>query len=181
LPPPRSKRCSAKTSQGTDVKIAIGCDHGGVPVKDAVRQELEAAGVDVLDFSPPGESDYPDVAQKVANAVASGDAARGVLVCGTGIGMSITANKIEGVRAALCADPYSARMSREHNDANVLCMGGRTIGVGAATEILHAWLAAEPSPEERHVRRRAKVAKMEFASSERLSEGAGRGGPRPAA
>ncbi len=165
------------------MKIAIGCDHGGVPVKEAVRQELESAGLDVLDFSPPGESDYPDVAQQVAEAVAAGDATRGVLVCGTGIGMSITANKVDGVRAALCADPYSARMSREHNDANVLCMGGRTIGVGAATEILRAWLRAEPSAEERHVRRRAKVAKLEeLASNERLSEGAGRGDrdPRPA-
>jgi ribose 5-phosphate isomerase B len=147
------------------VKIAIGCDHGGQQVKDAVRQELEGAGIDVLDLSPPGESDYPDVAEQVAEAVVSGDATRGVLVCGTGIGMSITANKIDGVRAALCADPYSARMSREHNDANVLCLGGRTLGVGAATEILRAWIAAQPSTEERHVRRRAKVTQIERAGA----------------
>src|SRR5205085_9164334 len=92
---------------------------------------------------------------------ASSEASQGVLVCGTGIGMSIAANKVRGVRAALCADPYSARMSREHNDANVLCMGGRTIGPGAAMEILKAWLAADPSVEERHVRRRTKVTEIE--------------------
>jgi len=147
------------------VKIAIGSDHGGQQVKDAVRQELEGAGIDVLDLSPPGESDYPDVAEQVAEAVVSGDATRGVLVCGTGIGMSITANKIDGVRAALCADPYSARMSREHNDANVLCLGGRTLGVGAATEILRAWIEAQPSTEERHVRRRSKVTQIESAGA----------------
>jgi ribose 5-phosphate isomerase B len=144
------------------VIIAIGCDQAGVAVKEVVRQELEAVGVQVQDLSPPeGEQDYTDVAERVARAVAGARAERGVLVCGTGIGMSITANKVDGVRAALCADPYSARMSREHNDANVLCLGGRTIGSGAATEILRAWLGSNPSTEERHVRRRAKVADIE--------------------
>ena len=138
--------------------VALGCDQAGVGIKEAIRQELETAEVEIRDFSPPdGELDYTDVAERVGRAVASGEATRGVLVCGTGIGMSITANKIEGVRAALAADPYSARMSREHNDANVLCLGGRTIGPGAAIEVLRAWLSADPSQEDRHIRRRAKV------------------------
>jgi ribose 5-phosphate isomerase B len=142
--------------------VAIGADQAGVGIKDVVRQELEAAGVEVEDLSAPaGELDYPDVAERVALAVATSQAQKGVLVCGTGIGMSITANKVDGIRAALCPDPYSARMSREHNDANVLCMGGRTIGPALATEILKAWLEADASQEERHVRRRAKVADVE--------------------
>lgn len=146
--------------------IAVGSDQAGVGIKDVVRQELEAAGVQVEDLSPPaGELDYPDIAERVAIAVATNEAHQGVLVCGTGIGMSITANKVDGVRAAVCADPYSARMSREHNDANVLCMGGRTIGPGLAAEILKAWLNADASQEDRHVRRRAKVADVERSGS----------------
>jgi ribose 5-phosphate isomerase B len=142
--------------------VAIGADQAGVAIKDLLRQELEAAGIQVEDFSPPaGELDYPDVAERVARAVAASETNRGVLVCGTGIGMSITANKVDGVRAALCSDPYSARMSREHNDANVLCLGGRTIGPALATEILKAWLDADASQEERHVRRRNKVTDLE--------------------
>ena len=148
------------------MKIAIGSDPAGVGLKDVLLHELESAGAEVQDLSPPdGELDYPDAAEQVARSVASGDASQGVLVCGTGIGMSITANKVEGVRAAVCADPYSARMSREHNDANVLCLGGRTIGAGVATEILRAWLSSEPSVEERHVRRRAKVTEVERSRS----------------
>jgi ribose 5-phosphate isomerase B len=137
--------------------VAIGVDAAGVVMKEAILGELRAAGAEVRDFSPSPADDYPDVAEAVARAVAADDAERGILICGTGIGMSISANKVEGVRAALCADPYSARMSREHNDANVLCLGGRTIGIGAATEIVRAWLGAGPSDEERHVRRRGKV------------------------
>jgi ribose 5-phosphate isomerase B len=144
--------------------VAIGADQAGVGIKDLLRQELEAAGLQVEDLSPrAGELDYPDVAERVARAVATSHANRGVLVCGTGIGMSITANKVDGVRAALCPDPYSARMSREHNDANVLCLGGRTIGPALATEILKAWLDVDASQEERHVRRRTKVADLEKA------------------
>ena len=155
--------------------IAIGADLAGADVKEALRLELEATGVEIRDFSPSPADDYPDVAEAVARAVALDDVDRGVLVCGTGIGMSISANKVEGVRAALCADPYSARMSREHNDANILCLGGRTIGSGAAVEILRAWLTAGPSHEERHVRRRAKVDGIEQrapqAEPERASTG----------
>lgn len=142
--------------------FAIGFDQAGAALRDVVRQELEAAGIEVQELSPPsGELDYTDAAERVARAVASAEAGGGVLVCGTGIGMSIVANKVDGVRAALCADLYSARMSREHNDANVLCLGGRTIGTGAAMEILRAWLNTDASPEERHVRRRAKVTRID--------------------
>lgn len=151
--------------------FAIGFDQAGIVLRDVVLQELEAAEMVVQELSPPpGELDYTDAAERVARAVASGEASCGVLVCGTGIGMSITANKVEGARAALCADPFSARMSREHNDANVLCMGGRTIGIGAATEILRSWLSSDPSQEERHVRRRAKVSEIEGAvATDRIS------------
>lgn len=143
------------------MRVAIGCDQAGSELKDAVRQQLESAGAEIVDHSPDPALDYPDVAEQVARAVASGEAERGVLMCGTGIGMAIAANKVEGIRAALCPDPYSARMSREHNDANVLCLGGRTMRPGAATEILRVWLDAQPSMEERHVRRRAKVAGLD--------------------
>lgn len=144
--------------------VAIGSDHNGVDLKRALCEELGAQGFEVRDLTPAeGVSaiDYPDPALSVARAVAARQADYGLLVCGTGIGMSITANKVPGVRAALCADPYTARMSRMHNDANVLCLGGLTMGPGPAVEILRAWLAAEPSAEERHVRRRAKVDQIE--------------------
>ncbi|MPZ14083.1 MAG: ribose 5-phosphate isomerase B [Chloroflexi bacterium] len=144
--------------------VAVGCDHNGLTIKDAVRRELEARGITVRDLTPPLPAngvDYPDVAADVARAVAAGDADRGVLVCGTGQGMSIAANKVPGIRAAVCSEPYSARMSREDNDANVLCMGGRTIGLGAALEILNVWLNVTPSSEDRHVRRRGKIATLE--------------------
>ena len=137
--------------------IAVGCDQAGAEMKEAVIAELRAAGVEALDLSPEPALDYPDAAERVANAVAARDAELGVLICGTGIGMCITANKVPGVRAALCADPFSARMSREHNDANVLCLGGRTLGSATSVEILQAWLNAVPSLEERHVRRREKM------------------------
>ncbi len=143
--------------------IAVGCDEAGVALKRILVDELHAAEIEVVDLSPTPALDYPDAARHVAEAISSGWADQGVLICGTGIGMSITANKVLGVRAALCADPYSARMSREHNDANVLCLGGRTLGSGTATEILRAWLAAQPSVEERHVRRRDKVNAVERA------------------
>ena len=143
--------------------VAVGCDHAGIEVKAAVAAELQAAGAEVRDFSLANAAadDYPDVADEVARAVASGTADYGVLVCGTGIGMSITANKVGGVRAALCWNPFTARMSREHNDANVLCLGGRTTTPEAARAIVQEWIAAAPSTEERHVRRRAHVSAIE--------------------
>ncbi len=143
--------------------IALGSDHAGVEMRAAVRRELEAAGYDVLEFGPSDETpvDYPDVAAAVGNAITAGRAPWGVLVCGTGIGMSIAANKLPGIRAALCGDPFSAQMSREHNDANVLCLGGRVLTSESAIPVLRAWLEAAPSLDERHVRRRDKVDVMD--------------------
>lgn len=125
------------------MEIILGSDHAGYDLKEAVKAHLEASGLhrlkDVGVFSR-DSSDYPKIAHRVAEAVAEGNAERGILVCGSGIGMSITANRHKGVRAALCHDLYSARMSRLHNDANVLAMGGRILGMGIALEIVDTFL-----------------------------------------
>lgn len=128
------------TSDGK--RIVVGADHGGLELKDALVAELEALGYEVEDVGTHSTEsvDYPDYAEKVATRVASGEFPRGVLCCGTGVGMSIAANKVSGVRAAVVSDCYSARMSRAHNNANILCLGGRVLGTGAARDILHAWL-----------------------------------------
>lgn len=125
------------------MKIAIGCDHAAYEMKAEVVAFLNAEGHEVTDFgtSGPGSVDYPDYAALVSDAVVSGAADRGVLICGTGLGMSMAANKYAGIRAALCSEPVSARLSREHNDSNVLCMGARMIGLIMAKEIVKAWLA----------------------------------------
>jgi len=122
--------------------LAIGADHGGVRLKGVVVRALEARGIPFLDVGTNDSAsvDYPDFAAKVASGVASGDYERGILICGTGIGMSIAANKFFGVRAALCHDTYTARMSRQHNDANVLVLGERVTGPGVAEEIVEVWL-----------------------------------------
>ena len=119
------------------MKIAVGSDHGGIHLKNHIREYLTAKGIEVLDCGTYTEesTDYPDYAAKVCQAINTGEAERGILVCGTGIGISIAANKIHGIRAALCGDVFSAQMSREHNNANVLCMGERVIGVGLAEMI----------------------------------------------
>ena len=141
------------------MKITIGSDHGAVALKAEVKRVLDGmAGVEVKDAGTFDESsvDYPDIAEKVCREVAAGQADRGIVLCGTGIGISIAANKIKGIRAALCHDVYSARMSRAHNDANVLAMGGRVIGFGPAAEIVRIWLDTEFSGG-RHARRVAKI------------------------
>ena len=124
--------------------IALGCDHAGVQLKAQIAEYLASRGVAYKDYGTYDESscDYPDYAQKVGEAVVGGEAERGILVCGTGVGISIAANKVEGVRAALCSDTFTARMSREHNDANVLCLGARVVGAGLATDVVGAWLDA---------------------------------------
>ena len=126
------------------MNVAIGCDHAGLDLKAAVREALEACGAHVIDLGTHTRDsvDYPDYGAAVARAVVSGKADLGVVLCGTGIGISIAANKVPGARAALCHDTYSARMSREHNDANILAMGARVIGPGLAQEIVKAWLGA---------------------------------------
>ena len=139
--------------------VAIGSDHAGLSLKKEIIDLLTEMSVKVQDFgcTDTWPVDYPDVARPVAEAVASGEYERGILICGTGIGMSMTANRVAGIRAALCHDVFSAKASREHNDANVLCMGQRVVGVGPATEVVMAWLAADFSGEERHARRVSKI------------------------
>jgi len=138
--------------------IAIGSDHAGFPLKQVVKSWLEEHGYEVDDLGTYDTKsvDYPDYAAAVAHAVAEGKADRGILICGTGIGMSISANKVPGIRAALCTDAYTARMSRRHNDANVLCMGARVIGPGVAESIVEAWLSEE-FEGGRHARRVGKI------------------------
>ncbi len=125
------------------MKLAIGCDHGGWELKEEILKFLKGvANIEVVDYGAAGRDsvDYPDYGKKVSEAVASGRTDRGILICGTGIGMSIVANRYPKVRAALCHDNFTAKMSRLHNDANVLVMGERVIGKGVALEIVKTWL-----------------------------------------
>ena len=144
------------------MKIAIGSDHRGYDVKRRVITVLEKLGHEVLDVGPQKREsvDYPDYAERVARAVAAGAARFGILVCGTGIGMSIAANKVKGVRAALCTTELEARMARAHNDANVLCLGERVVGSGLGAAIVDAFLAT-PFEAGRHARRVEKIAALE--------------------
>lgn len=142
--------------------IALGADHAGWKLKEALKAWLIESAHQIVDFGThsPEPVDYPDYASQVAEAVASGKVDRGVLICGTGIGMAMVANKVPGVRAALCADLFSARMSREHNDANVLTLAGRLMDRELALEILETWLRT-PFSGERHARRLGKLAEIE--------------------
>lgn len=145
------------------MKITIGSDHGAVELKDEVKKVLaEFPDIEVSDVGTFGAEavDYPDIAEKVCADVVSGKSERGIVLCGTGIGISIASNKIHGIRCALCNDVYSARMSREHNDANVLAMGGRVTGFGVAGEIVRTWLTTEFSGG-RHARRVGKIMALE--------------------
>ena len=143
-------------------RVALGSDHAGYELKMAVEELLKELGVEYHDFGchSTDSVDYPDYAHPVALAVAKGDYPLGILICGTGIGMSIAANKLPGVRAALCGDVYSARLSREHNDANVLCMGGLVVGRGLGLEITRAWLGGRFTAG-RHVPRLNKIKAIE--------------------
>lgn len=148
------------------MRIALGCDHGGFGLKARVRAAIEAAGMVVLDCGADSGSapvDYPDYARKVADALRSGRADRGVLLCGSGVGISVAANKFPGVRAGVCHDSYSAHQGVEHDDMNVLCLGARIIGEELAVEIVRAFLGAQFTHEERHVRRLNKVLEIERA------------------
>lgn len=125
-----------------DLKVAIGSDHGGFNYKEQIIEYLKSRNIEFVDVGTHTREscDYPDLAKAVAEKVKSGEANRGILVCGTGIGMSIAANKVRGIRAALCGDTYSARVSRAHNNANVLCLGERVIGEHLALDIVDIWL-----------------------------------------
>ena len=145
------------------MNVVLGCDHGGYALKETILPFIkDMPGIEATDFGTfgPEPVDYPDIAAKVCAEIASGRFDRGILLCGTGIGISIAANKIKGIRAALCHDVYSARMAREHNDANVLAMGGRVVGCGLAVAIIEAWLGAEFAGG-RHDRRVGKIAALE--------------------
>ncbi len=127
------------------MKIAIGCDHGGLEHKDAIKAHLEERGFTVEDFGiyELKSIDYPVIAKKVCESIVKGDAERGILVCGTGIGMSIAANKVKGIRAAACSEHFSAKYTRMHNNSNVICLGGRVIGVGTAIELADIFVDTE--------------------------------------
>lgn len=145
------------------MKIILGCDHGGVELKDIIAGVLKSLPeIEVVDAGTYGEEsvDYPEFGAKVADAVSSGKVDRGIAVCGTGIGMSIVANKYHGVRAALCHDCFTAKMSRKHNDANVLVLGGRVTGREVAVDMLKEWLAT-PFEGGRHQRRIDEIAALE--------------------
>jgi ribose 5-phosphate isomerase B len=146
------------------MKIALGSDHAGYPLKKEIIEWLERAGMSYYDFgcySGTESSDYPDAALAVAKAVGDGEAIRGILVCATGIGMSIAANKVDGIRAAACHDCFSAHSTMEHNDSNILCLGARVIGPGLALDIVNVWLNTEFSNEARHCRRIDKIRQIE--------------------
>jgi ribose 5-phosphate isomerase B len=150
------------------MRIACGFDHAGVALRDRILAEVVGAGHEVLDLGTDTTDpiDYPVKALEVGRAVVSGAADRGIIVCGSGAGVSVAACKIRGVRASTIHDSYTAHQAVEHDAVNVLCMGGRVIGVEVASEIARAFLAAEVSDEERHVRRRAEVDEIERTGGE---------------
>lgn len=142
--------------------IAIGSDHAGLKLKEEVKKHLEEKGIEYRDFgtNTPDSCHYVDYALAVANAVASGECEKGILVCGTGVGMSMAANKIHGIRAACCSDYFSAKATRQHNDANILCFGERVIGAGMAFELVDVFLST-PFEGGRHQIRVDMIAKLE--------------------
>ncbi|MDZ4688560.1 MAG: ribose 5-phosphate isomerase B [Planctomycetaceae bacterium] len=149
------------------MRIALGCDHAGYPLKTRVRAVIEALGASVVDCGTDSDGssvDYPDYAVKVAKIMLAGEADRGVLLCGSGVGISVAANKIPGIRAGVCHDTYSAHQGVEHDDMNVLCIGARIVGEELAVEIVQAFITARFTNEERHVRRLNKVLEIERAA-----------------
>ena len=145
------------------MKVAVACDHGAYDYKEIVKGMLQEMGHEVEDFGCHGNEsvDYPDYAGPAAKAVADGECERGIVICGTGIGVSIAANKVKGIRCALCGDCVSAKLTREHNDSNVLAMGARIIGVELMKEIVTIWMNTPFSNDARHMRRIEKVMELE--------------------
>ncbi|MFH1347167.1 MAG: ribose 5-phosphate isomerase B [Candidatus Margulisiibacteriota bacterium] len=143
------------------MKIAIGSDHAGYKFKEIVKGYLKRKKIDFKDFGTHSEEsvDYPDYAYPVAEAVAKGQFDRGILVCGSGVGMCITANKVKGIRAVLAHDTYTAKQSRQHGDCNVLCLAGKKLSKAKGTKIVDVWVKSEFSGEERHLRRIRKIEK----------------------
>ena len=145
------------------MKIALGCDHGGFPLKETALLVVMKAGHEILDLGTftADAVDYPDYAKAVGEAIQKGKADRGILICGSGVGACVAANKMKNIRAGLCHDVYSAHQCVEHDDVNVLCLGARIIGIELAKEIIAAFLNAKFTNEERHLRRVVKVKEME--------------------
>lgn len=139
--------------------IALGCDHGGYELKQEIISHLESKGIAYRDYGSfsPEPADYPEYAHIVAHAVVNGECEKGILICGTGIGISIAANKVKGIRAAVCTDCFTAEATRLHNDANILALGGRVVGPGLALKIVDTFLNTPFSGEERHSRRISKI------------------------
>ncbi len=144
------------------MKIAIGCDHGGLEHKNAIAENLKNRGFEICDFGiyEQVSVDYPDIAVKVCDSIVNKECELGILVCGTGIGMSIAANKVKGIRAAACSEHFSAKYTRLHNNSNVLCLGGRVIGVGTAVELADLFVDTE-FEGDRHQRRVDKITAIE--------------------
>lgn len=144
------------------MKIGIGSDHGGYELKEYIKEYFDKENIDYIDYGTNSTEsvDYPDFGKKVSEAVVSKEVDRGIVICGTGIGISIACNKVKGIRCALCSDTYSARMSREHNDANVLALGARVLGKDLALEIVSTWLKADFAGG-RHARRVEKISEIE--------------------
>lgn len=152
------------------IRLAVGGDHAGFPLKQLLVDRLTASLASLIDCGTNSEesSDYPDFAIAVSRQIMEGRADRGLVICGSGVGVSVAANKIPGIRAAICHDTYSAHQGVEHDDMNVLCIGGRIIGPELAFEIVEAFLRANYSPQERHARRLAKVLEIEKKGSRAL-------------
>ena len=146
------------------MKIAIACDHGALDLKNKVMAHLEKQGYEIVNFGTdtPASCDYPDFAGPAARAVAAGECEKGIVLCTTGIGVSITANKVRGIRCALLSDKMSARLTREHNDTNMMALGAGVVGEMLALEIIDTWLGTEFSHNERHQRRIDKMMALEM-------------------
>ncbi|HEB75551.1 MAG TPA: ribose 5-phosphate isomerase B [Nitrospirae bacterium] len=153
------------------MKIAIGCDHAGLQLKEKIKELLLRFGMEILDYGTTDgcSVDYPDYGERVSDAVSSGEVERGILICGTGLGMSIVANKFPGVRATLCHDSFTARMGRLHNDSNILVLGARTTDGDIASEIVRIWIET-PFEGERHSRRLEKISIIEARLNEKGRE-----------
>jgi ribose 5-phosphate isomerase B len=149
------------------MKVAVACDHGGFPLKETVLETVRLAGHEAIDLGTNSSEpvDYPDYAEKVGRALQRGESDRGILICGSGVGAAIAANKMRGIRAGVCHDTYSAHQSVEHDDVNVLALGARVIGPELAIELVRAFLNARFTGEDRHVRRVEKVKKIERSES----------------
>ncbi|HEY46000.1 MAG: ribose 5-phosphate isomerase [Anaerolineae bacterium SM23_ 63] len=149
------------------MKVAVACDHGGFILKEIVLETVRNAGHETMDLGTDSSDpvDYPDFAEKVGRAIQNGEVERGILICGSGVGAAIAANKMRGIHAGVCHDTYSAHQSVEHDDANVLALGARIIGSELAVELVRAFLKARFSGEDRHVRRVAKISDLERRES----------------